>query len=135
MSAMVQRAPSFPNSVWERNSRNSVSRDRPGRRRNAKRSFATCVPKRSLGTRETEFGNEGKRGKRGSEGRRNAYRCRVTPTCLHISSSGHVEHFGADPVQTCLPNGTSSALISTQYDRGSFSIKAAIVFSGVAAST
>src|SRR5437660_927928 len=41
-------------------------------------------------------------------------RCLLTPTCLHISSSGHVEHFGNRPVQMCLPNGTNKALISTQ---------------------
>ncbi len=42
------------------------------------------------------------------------YRCSVTPTCRHISSTGQVEHFGSRPVQTCFPNGTSSELISTQ---------------------
>src|SRR5689334_20733548 len=58
-----------------------------------------------------------------------------TPTCAHIASNGHVEHFGRVPVQTCLPNGTSNALISTQYRRGSFSCSAAIVFSGVFVAT
>ena len=38
----------------------------------------------------------------------------VTPTCWHISSTGHVEHFGRVPVQMCLPNGTSRRLISIQ---------------------
>jgi hypothetical protein len=42
------------------------------------------------------------------------YRWAVTPTCRHMFSTGHVEHFGAVPVQTCFPNGTSRALISTQ---------------------
>ena len=37
-----------------------------------------------------------------------------TPTWAHISSSGHVEHFGDVGVQTCLPKGTSSSLIVTQ---------------------
>ena len=36
---------SLPNSVWQRTARNSVSRP------NAKRSFASTVPKQSLGTR------------------------------------------------------------------------------------
>ena len=40
--------------------------------------------------------------------RRRPYRCSVTPTCRQYSSTGHVEHFGSLPVQTCLPNGTSS---------------------------
>jgi hypothetical protein len=62
-------------------------------------------------------------------------RADVTPTCRHISNSGQVEHFGRVPVQTCLPNGTSRALISTQYDCGNFACNASIVFSGVRVST
>ena len=62
---------------------------------------------------------------------RPGYRCEVTPTCWHMLKSGQVEHFGRTPVQTCLPNGTSKALISTQYAFGSFSCNASIVFSGV----
>jgi CubicO group peptidase (beta-lactamase class C family) len=46
----VLRASSFPSSAWERASGSSASRPAP--RQAAKQSFATCVPKRSLGTRE-----------------------------------------------------------------------------------
>jgi hypothetical protein len=42
------------------------------------------------------------------------HRCSLTPTCRHMSSTGQVEHLGSRPVQMCFPNGTSSALISTQ---------------------
>ena len=38
----------------------------------------------------------------------------VTPTCRQRLKSGQVEQRGATPVQTCLPNGTSRSLISTQ---------------------
>lgn len=59
-----------------------------------------------------------------------SYRCLTTPICRQYSSTGHVEHFGNRPVQMCLPNGTSSRLVSTQYSRGSFSSRARIVPSG-----
>ena len=59
------------------------------------------------------------------------YRWAATPTWRHMSSTGQIEHRGSRPVHTCLPNGTSSALISTQYRRGSFLMSAAIVRSGV----
>jgi hypothetical protein len=55
----------------------------------------------------------------------------VTPICLHISRSGHVEQWGRTPVQMCLPNGTSNALISTHNARGSLLCNSTIVFSGV----
>src|SRR5262249_18445230 len=46
-----------PNSVWERWCRNSVSGDGP----DAKRSFASCVPKQSLGTRISRKNAVGRR--------------------------------------------------------------------------
>jgi hypothetical protein len=52
-----------------------------------------------------------------------------------MSKTGQLEHFGRTPGQMCLPNGTNSALISTQYRRGSFASSAVIVFSGVEART
>src|SRR5688572_32883681 len=65
----------------------------------------------------------------------NGYLRDVTPTCRQYSSTGQPEHFGSLPVQTYFPNGTSNLLISTQYRRGSFASRAAIVFSGVLAAT
>src|SRR5262245_44316174 len=53
-------------------------------------------------------------GARAGRPRSQRQRCDVTPTCWHMSSTGHVEHFGRTPVQMCLPNGTSRALISIQ---------------------
>jgi hypothetical protein len=50
-----------------------------------------------------------------------------------MASTGQVEHLGSRPVQTCLPNGTNNALISTQYRLGSFFMSPAIVRSGVGA--
>ena len=43
------------------------------------------------------------------------HRCSVTPTCRHMSSERARRALRRTPVQMCLPNGTSSALISTQY--------------------
>ena len=34
----------------------------------------------------------------------------MTPTCRHIGSNGQVEQRGIEPVQTCLPKGTSKAV-------------------------
>lgn len=47
-------------------------------------------------------------------GRSPPHRCAVTATWRQKSSTGQVEHRGRTPVQTCLPNGTSSRLISIQ---------------------
>ncbi len=58
-------------------------------------------------------------------------RCWVTPTCAQGSRTGHAEQRGSRPVQMCLPNGTSTRLISTRYARGSFASSARIVASGV----
>ena len=59
------------------------------------------------------------------------YRGSVTPTCRQYSSTGHVEHFGRTPVQTCFPNGTSRRLISIHYFLGSTRSSATSVASGV----
>src|SRR4051812_40297635 len=58
------------------------------------------------------------------------YRCDVTPTLRHISSTTHVEHFGRTLVQMCLPNGTSNRLMSIRWGPGNNSSSAAIVCSG-----
>jgi hypothetical protein len=63
------------------------------------------------------------------------YRYDVTPTCWHISSSGHSEQRGLVPVQMCLPNGTSSRLSSIQLSRGTRASSFARVRSGVDAAT
>ena len=61
------------------------------------------------------------------------YRCSLTPTCGHMSRSGHVEHLGRTPVQRCFPNGTNSELISTHNRFGRRSSRMASVFAGVGA--
>jgi len=58
-----------------------------------------------------------------------------TPTCAHISSTGQVEHLGREPVQMCLPKGTSRRLISIQYFCGSLASRANILRSAVDVST
>src|SRR5262245_13462 len=64
-----------------------------------------------------------------------AQRCVVTPTCWHISSTGHIEQYGKRPVQICFPKGTSKRLISIQYEGGRTASSATVVFSGVGVCT
>jgi len=58
------------------------------------------------------------------------YLCVVTPIWWQYSKTGHVEQWGALPVQMCLPKGISNLLISIHFCLSTFSSRASIVCSG-----
>ena len=94
---LVHLRSSFPNSVWERTTGNSVSRRVVVTRgTDAKRSFAECVPKRSLGTRKTR-----KTRKRES---------------MRAGSAGNTHHVSRNALPT-LPSAATAARVAKRYQQ------------------